>query len=128
MAEEDTTHVPAQLTHRLAHLNPFRSKGDEGGEEKGELVTGDSIAGGGRRAEDRSGLHVSHAIRAFLAEKGEIGESDIGGTENDAHLSEGVVKVLNRLPVNVPEYVMDRNHSLSEYYISSSVSVEQGIH
>lgn len=41
--------VPANLTHEFADLNPFRARGDEGGEEEGSLVPDSSIAGGGLR-------------------------------------------------------------------------------
>ncbi|KDN52875.1 1-phosphatidylinositol-4,5-bisphosphate phosphodiesterase delta-3 [Tilletiaria anomala UBC 951] len=112
--------VPVQLTHELAHLNPFRSALDEGGEELGHVVTEASIAGGGRRAEDRKGLHVSHALRSFLADAREIEEGDVGDKADDAPLSPAVQAVLDRPAVQVPAYVNDRSHSLSEYFVSSS--------
>ncbi len=127
--------VPSKLTHKFAAFNPFRGARDEGGEEQGEVITGDSVAGGGRRAENRKGLHVSHAIRTHLADLGVIGAEDVGDKQDDAPLTEAMQKVLEREPIKVPAYVNDRSHSLSEYYISSSVSrrdlrksSESGIH
>lgn len=84
--------APAVLTHRFAKFNPFRSEEDEGGEELGEDLTNLSVAGGGRGTfggaiEERKKLNVSHALRDFLKERGEIGPHDVGGKDDRAPVS-----------------------------------------
>lgn len=55
----------------------------------GEEINEDSVAGGGRAiggnadVEARKKLRVSHALRAFLAKQGEIGEADVGDSDDD---------------------------------------------
>ena len=117
--------VPSKLTHRFADLNPFRSEGDEGGEELGEQLTSASVAGGGRRdpANNRDGLNVSHALRRFLAQQGVIGKDDVGDKDHHGKLQPRMVYVFKRSPVQIPSYLLQRGHSLSEYFISSSVSL-----
>lgn len=67
----------------------FRKADDEGGEELGEETDETTTAGGGRATggdadiEARKKLHVSHALRKFLAEIGEIKEEDVGGDDNE---------------------------------------------
>lgn len=73
----------------------FRDADDEGGDELGQEVDPNSIAGGGHAiggqgdVEARKKLRVSHALRSFLAKVGEIQEADIGGDD-----SEEVVSIL----------------------------------
>lgn len=74
--------APAIATHKLAQWNPFRDSKDEGGEELGEEITDDSVAGGGRGTfggdlDERKKLRVSHALKQFLHEKGELGKEDV---------------------------------------------------
>lgn len=119
--------APAIPTHRFAKLNPFRSEGDEGGEELGEDLTDLSVAGGGRGTladgEDRKKLHVSYALRKFLHDQGEVKEAEVGKHEEEAPHSPAIQSILARQPTVVPTGPggpNDRSHPLSSYLISSS--------
>ncbi|CAO1620989.1 unnamed protein product [Parajaminaea phylloscopi] len=120
--------APSILTHRFAKFNPFRDADDEGGEELGEDLTKLSVAGGGRGTfggdiEERKKLHVSHALRVFLAEHGEIGADDVGGKDDGPPHAASLQAVLARqptMPQEGPGGPNDRSHPLSAYLISSS--------
>ena len=78
---ENVDSAPSILTSRLSKLNPF-SKSKDGGEDLGEQVDFDSIGGGGhaaRRTKITKGeLRVSHALKKFLVEQGELTEEQAG--------------------------------------------------
>ena len=83
MSTNHSEEAPAIDTHKFAQWNPFRDEKDEGGEELGEEITEESVAGGGRGTfggdlEERKRLHVSHALQVFLKEKGELHKDDVG--------------------------------------------------
>lgn len=85
--------VPAIPTHRFAKFNPFRDEEDEGGEELGDDLTLNSVVGGGRGTfegdiEERKRFHVSHALRVFLSEQGEISKDDIDSQEDGPPVSD----------------------------------------
>ncbi|PWN98804.1 PLC-like phosphodiesterase [Tilletiopsis washingtonensis] len=125
-AAAPTDDAPSVLTHRFARFNPFRGSEDEGGDEQGQAADPEHIAGGGHvfagRGDEqaRRQLRVSHALRAMLAQQGEIRESDVGGGDDETLHSSALQDILARPQVAHPEYVTDRSHPLSEYFISSS--------
>lgn len=86
----------------------------------------DSVAGGGRATggradlEARKKLHVSHVLRRFLAEQGMIPKDAVGGDDSEQVHSQAVQDLLAKPQMQHPEYVNDRNYTLSEYFISSS--------
>ncbi|PWN31796.1 PLC-like phosphodiesterase [Meira miltonrushii] len=118
--------VPSVATHRFAKLNPFRDDDDEGGDDLGEEINETSIAGGGRAIggsadiEARKKLRVSHVLRSFLAQEGEISKDAVGGDDSETNHSEAVQALLAKPQFVHPEYVNDRNYGLAEYFISSS--------
>ncbi|CAO1622953.1 unnamed protein product [Sympodiomycopsis kandeliae] len=122
--QQEHESAPTIDTHKFASWNPFRDEKDEGGEELGEEITDLSVAGGGRgtfggNIEERKQLKVSHALRRFLHEKGELKESDIG-KEDDEPNTPALQAILARQPTLPPSEVNDRGHPLSSYLISSS--------
>jgi hypothetical protein len=92
-AAAPTDDAPSVLTHRFARFNPFRGSEDEGGDEQGQAADPEHIAGGGHvfagRGDEqaRRQLRVSHALRAMLAQQGEIRESDVGGGDDETLVS-----------------------------------------
>ncbi|UZJ53123.1 hypothetical protein CBS101457_002443 [Exobasidium rhododendri] len=122
-AQEEAPSVP---THRFARFNPFREDEDEGGDELGEEVNETSIAGGGHAiggkadGDARDKLRVSHALRSFLAQVGEIPEGEVGGDDSDTVSTPAVQSILARPQIVHPSYVNEKNHPLSEYLVSSS--------
>lgn len=129
--EAKPTSTTAGLTHRLASLNPFSkdknstdpsgsSGGDDSDEEAGEELRGEGIGGGGKGTmdlpEDRKLLKVSHALRHYLADQGEIPQEEVDVAESGPALQE----LLARAPTIVTDEVNDRSHGLSSYFISSS--------
>lgn len=136
-----TAHVPAELTHEYAQLNPFRPRGDEGGEEQGTPLLDTSIAGGGRRfgprhQQDLSAQHdldssaplpkqslpVSFPLRQYLhKELGLLSKADLGPAEDLAAPSPKLSELLARPEVDLTGLgVLDPNHPLPSYFVSSS--------
>ncbi|KAG9249545.1 PLC-like phosphodiesterase [Emericellopsis atlantica] len=74
----------ADITAKLSSLNPFREKGKEDDEDRGESVDVDST---GHRIKDKvvtkDKLHVSSALRSFIIANGILSEKE-AGTESDA--------------------------------------------
>lgn len=133
--------VPSELTHEFAELNPFRPRGDEGGEEQGSLLLESSIGGGGRRfspahqhdlaaqhAVDPSAplpkqqLPVSYALRQFLsADLGLLTKDQVGPEDDSAPPSAALSQLLARPEVQIPASLLsDPSHPISSYFISSS--------
>ncbi|PWN51122.1 PLC-like phosphodiesterase [Violaceomyces palustris] len=111
------------LTSKLSKLNPFKNKRQETDQEDlGEEVAPDSIAGGGHAARrtdlTKSQLRVSHALKKFLVDQGELEEQAAG--LDSSQPTPALQALLDRSHIQVPDYVNDRSHPLSEYFISSS--------
>jgi len=86
------------------------------GEDCGDFIEDDSLAGGGRAyGHDRTHVSVSKALRRFLSQEGEISEEAVASEH-----SEALDAILSRPQVIVPDWVLDRSHPVSEYFISSS--------
>lgn len=125
---KDGEAAPSVLTSKFAKFNPFSTTGradpDGGGDNLGEEVEFDSIAGGGHSARrtkiTKSELRVSHALRQFLVQHNLLAVSDAALDQPDAPSSEALKAVLDRSHIDVPEAIRDRSHPLSEYFVSSS--------
>ncbi|KAK0518817.1 hypothetical protein OC842_007668 [Tilletia horrida] len=86
------------------------------GEDCGDLVEDDSLAGGGRAyGHNRTDVRISLPLRRFLAQESELPDDAV-----DQEHSEALNVILNRPQVIVPDWVNDRSHPVSEYFISSS--------
>ena len=95
----------------MARLNPFKPKArhEDEEEDKGQEIDNDTVAGGGHSAVQHP-LRVSHALKAFLSHEGVVGE------DNAAALG----ALLDQPVVSPPAHLLDRSHTLPEYFISSS--------
>jgi phosphatidylinositol phospholipase C delta len=112
----------SDLVSGISKLNPFAKKTKVDDEDKGEAIDAGTVAGGGHAAR-RSGvtkneLRVSQALKKFLVEEHVLQEAEAG---LDAEQPTSALReLLDKSHINVPPQVLDRNHPLPEYYISSS--------
>lgn len=125
---KDGEPAPSVLTSKFAKLNPFSKTANAdpegGGDNLGEEVEFDSIAGGGHAARrtkiTKSELRVSHALRQFLVDQKLLSPSDAALDGPQAQSSQPLKEFVDKSHIDVPEYVRDRSRPLSEYFISSS--------
>ncbi|KIS70708.1 uncharacterized protein UMAG_10263 [Mycosarcoma maydis] len=125
---KDGQPAPSILTSKFAKLNPFSKTGasdpEGGGDNLGEEVDFDSIAGGGHAARrtkiTKSELRISHALRHFLVQENLISPADALLDQPRASSSDALKAFVDQSHINVPEYVRDRSRPLSEYFVSSS--------
>lgn len=95
-----TEQVPEIPISKFKQLNPF-DEGD-GGEEKGNVLAPDSLAGGGRAfvGTHKSELNVSRAIKKRLVQLGEIGEADAKIDSDEVRTDEKMKSTLTDGTVN----------------------------
>ncbi|CDS00652.1 related to 1-phosphatidylinositol-4,5-bisphosphate phosphodiesterase delta 1 [Sporisorium scitamineum] len=125
---KDGKAAPSIITSNFAKLNPFSKTGaadpEGGGDNLGEEVELDSIAGGGHAARrtkiTKSELRVSHALRKFLIDEKIISAADALLDDQNAASSDALKAIVDKSHIDVPEYVRDRSRPLSEYFVSSS--------
>lgn len=113
----------ADISSRLAHLNPFSKSASEDDDDDGGDEFGiDSVGGGGRSnrhtEKDKEPLRVSHALQSFLVKQGVLAEHDVSSDESVQ--SEALRKLLDKSSFAVPGHLVDPSHPLPEYFISSS--------
>lgn len=81
-----------------------------------------TVAGGGHAARQshitKDELRVSQALKSFLVKEGVLGEAE-AGVDNEQPTS-AMRELVSKSHINVPPEVIDRNHPLPEYFISSS--------
>jgi phosphatidylinositol phospholipase C delta len=99
----------AELVSGLSSFNPFKkSRVDD--EDKGEAIDAGTVAGGGHASRQshitKDELRVSEALKSHLVKEGVLREAE-AGLGDKSH-------------INVPPEVINRNHPLPEYFISSS--------
>lgn len=125
---KDGQAAPSVLTSKFAKLNPFSRTSaadpDGGGDNLGEEVEFDSIAGGGHAARrtkiTKSELRISHALRQFLVNENLLSAADASLDDPQAASSEPLKALVDQSHIDVPDYVRDRSRPLSEYFVSSS--------
>ncbi|KAK4448779.1 PLC-like phosphodiesterase [Podospora aff. communis PSN243] len=108
----------SRLASKMKKLNPFKrraSRDDEDpSEDVGEEIDSETVAGGGHTAQvtdnARLGLQLNDAIKAYMAEQGIVASDD----------AEALRALLGKHHIQVPERVVEKNHPLPEYFISSS--------
>ncbi|KAI8207758.1 1-phosphatidylinositol 4,5-bisphosphate phosphodiesterase 1 [Colletotrichum sp. SAR 10_76] len=113
--------MAAQITSKLANLNPFSKRAPEDEEELGEKTDHSTLAGGGHAARDsdlKHRLRVSRAIKSFLVDQKVLSskEADIDSDQP----SRALQALVDKPHISVPRELTDRSHPLPEYYISSS--------
>lgn len=112
----------SNITSKLTKLSPFGGKPGRDEDDFGEKVESDSVGGGGHGARmskiTKEELRVSRAIKRFLLEEKilELDEVDLFSEKSTGALKE----LLDRPHIDVPRALTDRNHPLTEYFISSS--------
>ncbi|KAJ0341662.1 hypothetical protein COL922a_002101 [Colletotrichum nupharicola] len=113
--------MAAQITSKLANLNPFSKRAPEDEEELGEKTDHSTLAGGGHAARDsdlKHRLRVSRAIKSFLVDQKVLSskEADIDSDQP----SRALQALVEKPHISVPRELTDRSHPLPEYFISSS--------
>ncbi|KAF4869055.1 1-phosphatidylinositol 4,5-bisphosphate phosphodiesterase 1 [Colletotrichum siamense] len=113
--------MAAQITSKLANLNPFSKRAPEDEEELGEKTDHSTLAGGGHAARDsdlKHRLRVSRAIKSFLVDQNILSskEADIDSDQP----SRALQALVDKPHISVPRELTDRSHPLPEYFISSS--------
>ncbi|EME45683.1 hypothetical protein DOTSEDRAFT_87968 [Dothistroma septosporum NZE10] len=111
----------SSLSSKFSNLNPFNhAKTDH--EDLGEPMQPDSMAGGGHSALPtkitKEQLRVSRAMKKFLVDHKVLSEHD--AALNDESSTAALKELLDRPHVDVPKAVLEREHPLTEYFISSS--------
>jgi phosphatidylinositol phospholipase C delta len=111
----------AELVSGLSSFNPFKkSRVDD--EDKGEAIDAGTVAGGGHASRQshitKDELRVSEALKRHLVKEGVLREAEAG--LGDKEPTSALRQLLNKSHINVPPEVINRNHPLPEYFISSS--------
>ncbi|KAH9877860.1 hypothetical protein J1614_003077 [Plenodomus biglobosus] len=112
----------AELVSGIAKLNPFSKKSKVDDEDKGEAIDAGTVAGGGHASRQsqitKDELRVSQALRRYLVEEKVLGEPEAG--LNSEQPTTALRELVSKSHIHVPPEVIDRNHPLPEYFISSS--------
>lgn len=112
----------SDLVSGISKLNPFSRKNTLDDEDKGEAIDAGTVAGGGHASREshvtKDKLRVSRVLKKFLVEEGVLQETEAGVDSETP--SQAMRELLDKSHINVPPEVIDRNHPLPEYFISSS--------
>ena len=112
----------SELISGIAKLSPFSKKTAVDDEDKGEAIDAGTVAGGGHASRQsaitKNQLRVSSAIKSFLVKEDVLSEAEVGLNQDQP--TPALRELLDRPHINVPPEVLDRNHPLPNYYISSS--------
>ncbi|KAL5114153.1 hypothetical protein ACEQ8H_007950 [Pleosporales sp. CAS-2024a] len=112
----------SDLVSEISKFNPFSKKSKVDDEDKGDFIDAGTIAGGGhasRRSHiTKDQLRVSQTLRRYLVEENVLQETEAG--LGDERPTGALRELLDRSHIHVPPGVINRNHPLPEYFISSS--------
>jgi phosphatidylinositol phospholipase C delta len=112
----------AELVSSIAKLSPFSKTSKVDDEDKGEAIDANTVAGGGhaarRSAITKDRLRVSSALKTFLYKENVLSKGEAGLDTDETSVA--LRNLLDKSHINVPPQVLDRNHPLPEYFISSS--------
>ncbi|KAF2734448.1 PLC-like phosphodiesterase [Polyplosphaeria fusca] len=110
----------SSLVSGLANLRLRKTADDD--DDVGEVIDASTVAGGGHAARQtgitKDQLRVSHGLKTFLVKEGVLSEGDAG--VDSEHPTPALQQLLNKSHIHVPPEVLDRNHPLPDYFISSS--------
>lgn len=111
----------SSLVAGISRLNPFSgSKVDD--EDKGDVIDVNSVAGGGQASREshitKDKLRVSKALREVLYKENVLSKGEAGIDQEQP--TTALRELLDKSHIRVPPEVLDRNHPLPEYFISSS--------
>lgn len=112
----------SSLVSGISKLNPFHGSSKIDDEDKGEVIDANTVAGGGHASREshvtKDKLRVSKALKEVLYKENVLSKGEAGvDTEQQ---STALRELLDRSHIRVPSEVIDRNHPLPEYFISSS--------
>ncbi|KAM3469845.1 hypothetical protein MY5147_006766 [Beauveria neobassiana] len=115
----------SELSSKFHNLRVSPKGGDVVDEDLGGAIGHDSVGGGGRstvRADHEiAKLRVSHALRSFLVDRGVLSEQDANlDDKSDDVRTPALTALLARGDFVAPQELVDRNHPLPEYFVSSS--------
>lgn len=112
----------ADLVSGITKLNPFSRSSKVDDEDKGEVIDADTVAGGGHASREshvtKDQLRVSKALREVLYKENVLSKGE-AGLDSDQQTT-ALRELLDKSHIKVPPEVIDRNHPLPEYFISSS--------
>ncbi|KAJ8118049.1 hypothetical protein OPT61_g893 [Boeremia exigua] len=112
----------SSLVSGISKLNPFSGSSKVDDEDKGEAIDGNTVAGGGHASREsgitKDRLRVSRALREVLYKENVLSKGE-AGVDQDQPTS-ALRELLDKSHIKVPPEVLDRNHPLPEYMISSS--------
>lgn len=112
----------SSLVSGISKLNPFSGTSKVDDEDKGDVIDGNTVAGGGHASREshitKDRLRVSKALKEVLYKENVLSKGEAGiDTEQQ---STALRELLDRSHIRVPPEVLDRNYPLPEYFISSS--------
>ncbi|EOA87254.1 hypothetical protein ACJQWK_10227 [Exserohilum turcicum] len=110
----------ADLVSGIAKLNPFSKKVIDD-EDEGEAIDAGTVAGGGHALREaqvtKDQLRISPALQHYISENGVLLRPESG---SESEWNSALRELLSKNHVNIPRELIDRNHPLPEYFISSS--------
>lgn len=112
----------SSLVSGMSKLNPFSGSSKVDDEDKGEAIDANTVAGGGHASREshvtKDRLRVSKALREILYKENVLSKGEAGVDQEEP--TTALRELLDRSHIRVPAEVLDRNHPLPEYFISSS--------
>lgn len=115
----------SDLSARIQNLRVSLKGGEVVDEDLGGAIGHDSVGGGGRstvRADHEiANLRVSHALRSFLVDRGVLSKQDANlDDESEDVRTPALTALLARGDFVAPPELVNRDHPLPEYFVSSS--------
>ena len=114
----------SELISGIAKLSPFSKskKAPVDDEDQGEAIDAGTVAGGGHASRQsaitKNQLRVNNALKSFLVKEHVLSEAEVGLDQEQP--TSALRELLDTPHIKVPAEVLDRNHPLPDYYISSS--------
>ncbi|KAF1937918.1 PLC-like phosphodiesterase [Clathrospora elynae] len=110
------------LVSGISKLNLFSKTSAVDDEDKGEAIDAGTVAGGGHASRQshvtKDKLRVSQALKSYLVNEGVLQEFEAGLDVEEP--TTALRELLDKSHIKVPPQIIDRNHPLPEYFISSS--------
>lgn len=110
------------LVSGISKLSLFAGSSKVDDEDKGEAIDTNTVAGGGHASREshitKDRLRVSKALREFLYKENVLSKGEAGVDQEQP--TTALRELLDRSHISIPPEVLDRNHPLPEYFISSS--------
>lgn len=112
----------SELVAGISKLNPFSKPSGIQDEDQGEAIDSNTVAGGGHASREshitKDALRVSLALRRFLVEEKILQEDEAGLDTEQPTVA--LRELLDKSHIHVPPELLNRDHPLPEYFVSSS--------